>query len=85
MADFQSNITFGGAPAPATCNGLCRVRDNCPTCREAGRLYTERGVAQLESIANGDPTEHCCESTPGLCPLFREPRTCEACDHWLHS
>ena len=86
MSEFISNIKFGSV-APVPCNGLCRVSDNCPTCRGAAHRYVEQGIAKLEEFllgADATPMQHCCECTSDLCPQYRDPRVCKACEDWLH-
>lgn len=50
-----------------------------------GKSKADQILETIEEIWNmPPPVEHCCECTPGLCPQYRDPRTCEACETWLH-
>lgn len=49
-----------------------------------GKSKADTVLEILEYQWRLSPPEHCCDCTPHLCPEFLKPRTCSACDDWLH-
>jgi len=49
-----------------------------------GQSKADQILETIEEIWALPPVEHCCDCTPSLCPEFRNPRICQACDDWLH-
>ena len=49
-----------------------------------GPSKADQTLETIEAIWNlPSETEHCCIHSEELCPQFRDPRVCAACDSWL--
>lgn len=82
MEEFHSNITFGKQHVVAsTCNGLCRVSEQCPFCKAKWQRHADRLVAEVEDFL-GNSNKHCCNCSSNECEQYRNPGDCGCLDAW---